>query len=333
MWAKVLSAPYSFETVNIAEPVESDVPEGHVLLRFLAAGMCGSDGPFYRGDPDPWGTGKGAIPGGPVHEIVGEVVFSRSPHHRVGDRVVGWASQCDGLQEYVISNGEGLYKYNSSLDPKQAMLLQPLACVIYACELLGDVREQHCAVLGQGPIGVLFSHVLKNAGAGKVTGVDRIDRRDIAAKFGVDDPQFLSSGAWAAKLGVASSNTRNGWLGDDRNSERPQVIVEAIGHQTSTLNHAIQAVRPRGQIYYFGIPDDNYYPINMDWMLRKHLTLRSGVTLDRRRVLALADAYLGKHPELAGDYVTHTFPANEAAEAFMTAFTPDIGQLKVVITA
>ena len=44
-----------------------------------------------------------------------------------------------------------------------------------------------CAVLGLGPIGLLFCHVLKERGAARVFGVDRVDRSAIAPRFGVDD--------------------------------------------------------------------------------------------------------------------------------------------------
>lgn len=35
------------------------------------------------------------------------------------------------------------------------------ACVLYAVEQLGDVSGRTVEVIGQGPIGLLFSHVLK----------------------------------------------------------------------------------------------------------------------------------------------------------------------------
>ena len=45
----------------------------------------------------------------------------------------------------------------------------------------------------------------------------------------------------------------------------------------------------------------------MRTMLRNKLTLKSGVTLKQRRVLKAADAFARAHPELLGNYLTHTF--------------------------
>jgi threonine dehydrogenase-like Zn-dependent dehydrogenase len=317
MWAKIMTGPFTFDTVELPSPSAADLDEGEVLLRVLAAGLCGSDGPFYRGAVNVWNESLAPAPGFPVHEVAGEVIASRSRHHSPGDRVVGWATRYDGLQELIVSDGESLWAYGSALQPTQAVMLQPLACVLYAADRLGDVSGQHCAIIGQGPIGVLFSRVLKTRGARTVTGVDRLDRRADMAPFLVDDPVVLSSGAWVRTLTDDASG--------------PDVVVEAVGHQVSTLGHAIDAVRPQGRVLYFGIPDDDVYPIDMEKMVRKHLTLIAGSTLERRRVLAAADAYVAEHPELVPAFVTHEYGIDDVADAYAAAFTPAGGRLKVVI--
>jgi threonine dehydrogenase-like Zn-dependent dehydrogenase len=318
MWAMRLTAPLAFEPVETPAPTKEDLADGQVLLRVLAGGLCGSDAPFYRGAVGAFNADGHAKPGFPLHEVVGEVVASRSPYHSVTDRVVGWATGMDGLQELVITDGESLQSYDAGLDPAEAVMIQPLACVLFAVERLGDVTGQHCAVFGQGPIGVLFSHVLKSSGAAKVTGIDRVDRRDILPDFGVDQPVFASTAQWV--VGLAEP-------------DRPDVVVEAIGHQVSTLTQAVEAVRPLGRILYYGVPDDQVYPFPMETFLRKHLTLTSCSTLDRRRVMAAANDYLADHPDLLGRYLTHQFPLEKTSEAYASAFTPKPGQLKTVISA
>lgn len=316
MWAMSLSAPMDLESVVLPPPTKEDLVDGQVLLRVQAGGLCGSDAPFYRGAVGAFNPGGQAKPGFPLHEVAGEVVASRSPHHAVTDRVVGWATGMDGLQEFIITDGDSLQTYDARLRPAAAIMLQPLACVIYAVERLGDVSGKNCAVFGQGPIGVLFSHVLKSAGAARVTGIDRVDRRAVLPGFGVDEPVFASVATWV--VGLAED-------------ERPDVVVEAIGHQVSTLGQAVDAVCPLGRILYYGVPDDPVYPFPMERFLRKHLTLTSCSTLERRRVMAAANDYLGEHPDLIGRYITHEFPLEGASEAYATAFTPKPGQLKVVI--
>ncbi|MFN7197540.1 MAG: SWIB/MDM2 domain-containing protein, partial [Hylemonella sp.] len=42
--------------------------------------------------------------------------------------------------------------YDPALPATTAVMLQPLACVLYAVEQLGDVRGRTVAVVGQGPL-------------------------------------------------------------------------------------------------------------------------------------------------------------------------------------
>jgi threonine dehydrogenase-like Zn-dependent dehydrogenase len=321
MWAQTLSGPFRFEQVEIAAPDPARLAPRQVLLATRAGAICGSDLPNFRGGlwphpaaEDGWGATR--APGFPMHEIVGEVVASRHPDHEPGDVVVGWASMFDGIAELVVTDGDGLAGYDAHLSPTTAVMLQPLACVLYAVEQLGDVTGRTVAVLGQGPIGLLFSHVLKARGAARVTGVDPVDRTDVAAVFGVDETVTARAERWAGRLSDA---------------DRPSVVVEAVGHQISTLASALDAVAFGGQIFYFGVPDDPIYPFDMMTFLRKNLTLRSGVALERRRVLADADRYLAEHPELRDGYVTHVHPVGEVQTAFGAAIAPRPGQLKIAV--
>ncbi|WP_153505494.1 alcohol dehydrogenase catalytic domain-containing protein [Cumulibacter manganitolerans] len=332
MWAKHVDRPRHVAGIEVDPPSADDLGEGEVLLRFLAGGLCGSDGPFYRGNANPW-LGAGEVhPGTPMHEIVGEVVATRSELHEVGTRVVGWADGWNALQEYVVVRGSSVLAYDPELSPAHALMLQPLACVIYAVEQLGPTTGRDAAVLGLGPIGVLFAHVLANGGAASVTGVDVIDRSDVAGFFGVDRFEHHTTSSWLAALVAADGPRRSEFLASGTNENRPDLIVEAIGHQVSSLTHALEAVRERGLVFYFGIPDDPVYPVPVELMLRKHLTLKSGTTLERRRVLAAANDYVKRYPEFPGRYVTRTYPVAEADAAYRAAFTPAPGQLKVAIT-
>ncbi|BCP02255.1 MULTISPECIES: zinc-binding dehydrogenase [Mycobacterium] len=320
MWSYRLIAPYLFERTTIADTAPESLTDGQVLLRFLAAGVCGSDLPAFRG-------AKGRIPGDdgrsgpekdgfPIHEVAGEVIASRHPAHRLGDLVVGWASGFDGMMERIVTDGDGLAPYDPALTPAQAIGLQPLACVLYACEQLGDLAGRRVAIIGQGSIGLLFSYVAKAAGARRVTGVDPIDRRDVARAFGVDEPVRATSDRWASQL---------------EPGDRADVVIEAVGHQVATLTHAIDATAPGGTVFYFGVADDEMYPISMRAMLRNNLTLKSGVTLDRRRMLELASKFAAEHPWLLGAYLTHTFGVEQVQDAFELACRPVAERIKIAI--
>ncbi|MCV7410083.1 alcohol dehydrogenase [Mycobacterium florentinum] len=320
MWSYRIIAPYEFERTSITEKTADDLSDGQVLLRFLAAGVCGSDLPGFRGAkgrlPGDDGPSAAEKDGFPIHEVAGEVIASRHRQHRVGDRVVGWASGFDGLMERVISDGNGLAPYAPALTAAQAVGLQPLACVLYACEQLPDLAGRHVAIIGQGSIGLLFSYVAKAAGARRVTGVDPVDRQSLATTFGVDEVVRATSDRWVSQLAPA---------------ERADIVIEAVGHQVATLGHAIEATAPGGTVFYFGVADDEAYPISMRLMLRNNLTLKSGVTLDRRRVLELAGNFAAEHPELLGSYLTHIFGVDDAQGAFDLACRPVPDRVKIAI--
>lgn len=320
MWSHRLVAPYTFARTDVAAVSAESLVPGQVLVNFLAAGVCGSDLPAFRGTKGrlPFDTGVSAAgkDGFPIHEIVGDVVASRHPRHGRGDRVVGWASGFDGLTERVVADGDGLAPYDPALTPQHAVALQPLACVLYAVEQLPDLRGKHVAVIGQGSIGLLFSYLAKACGAAHVTGVDPIDREAIGPAFGVDTVVRATSDRWVSHLGA---------------TDKPAVVIEAVGHQVATLGHAIEATAFGGTVFYFGVPDDDCYPISMRTMLRNNLTLKSGVTLDRRRVLERADDFAREHPDLLSNYLTHTFGVDDVQAAFDLASRPTPGRIKIAL--
>jgi len=320
VWSYRLVAPYTFERVDIPAKTADDLGDRQVLLRFLAAGVCGSDLPGFRGTkgrlPGDTGASAAEMDGFPIHEVVGEVTASRHRSHGIGDRVVGWASGFDGLMEHVVADGDGLATFDLALAPQHAVALQPLACVLYALEQLPDLKGSDVAVIGQGSIGLLFSYAAKALGARHVTGVDPIDRDEIGKEFGVDTIVRATSDRWVSHL--------------DRH-DRPDIVIEAVGHQVGTLGHAVEAAAFGGTVFYFGVADDDSYPISMRTMLRNNLTLKSGVTLDRRRMLCTANEFARTHPELLPAYVTHTFGVDDVQAAFELACRPTPERIKIAI--
>ena len=314
MWAHTLIAP------GRLEPVEADEPgkpgPGTVVARFEAGGICGSDMPTFLGARDLLVGASRGKPGYPLHEVVGEVEASAADDLPVGARVVGWPEGHLGLAEKFVARSEEVTVLGDELPPIHATVIQPLCTVLYAVRRLGDVRGARVAVIGQGSIGLLFSYALKAAGAGHVTGVDPIDRRDVAAAFGVDATEWSTSSQWAASLGDGA---------------RPDIVVEAVGHQAGTLEDAVEAVAVGGTVLAFGVPDETHYAFPFTRFFRKHATLLAGATQDRARSLAVARDYLLEHRELLDAYVTDVFPVAEAQAAFELAVKPTAGRLKVVL--
>jgi threonine dehydrogenase-like Zn-dependent dehydrogenase len=327
MWTYTVAGPSTIAEARVPRSTAAELGDGQVLLRVIVGGICGSDLPFFKGLQMPHGVvpadGGPAEPrlGSPLHEVVGEVVASNAADLAVGALVVGWATLLDGMREYLVVDAVDVLEYAPDLAPTVAIMLQPLACVIHAVDALRDVPGSHVAVIGMGSIGVLFASVLKSAGAARVTGIDRVDRGDVAAVYGVDELVHSTSDRWAA--GVVAGG------------DRPQIVVEAVGHQVGTLVDATRTIAEGGQIYYFGIPDDPIYPFPMLDFLRVHGRLYSGYTPSsaRRPALRRAGEHLRAHPEIVPPYVTDRFEFSRAQDAFAKAARPAPGQLKVILEA
>lgn len=311
MWAQQLTGPATLQPVEVPAPAAADLRPGEVLVALEHGGICGSDLPHYRAGGRP---GVVAPPGFPLHEIVGRVRASREPGIAEGERVVGWASAADGLAELVVTAGSGVHPVGGDGSGPHTVVAQPLACVLYAVDQLGDLRGKHAAVLGLGAIGLLFAWALRERGAATVVGVDPVDRTAHAAAFGLDEVVVAGSRQWAQAL-----------------EARPDVIVEAVGHQTSTVADAVHAVADRGTVYCFGIPVRESYPIDLTAVVRRNLRIIGGLTLDRRAVLGRALEHLQRHPHVAAELLTDVGPASAANQAFAAACTPAEGRLKTVL--
>jgi L-iditol 2-dehydrogenase len=321
MKAYNLTAPGRFEVQDIPAPDPDRLEPGEVIIRVEAVALCGSDlaifhggGGWRRDDPEHQRAG----PGHPCHEVVGTVIVTRDTSVAEGTRIVGWASRSDALRELVVTRTDVTTPLNAPLEPAYATMIQPLACVLYAVDSLPQVEGSNVTVIGLGPIGLLFCHILKARGARTVSGLDRVDRRDIADKFGIDNVFWQASEKWSRTISDA---------------DRPDIVIEAAGHQQGSLDDALQAIRPGGFVYLFGMPDDLHYAIDMHAMFAKNLTIRAGITSERHRYLEMADAYAQTYPQLPRDHVSHVFPMSEVNASYELASVPAVGRLKIALTA
>lgn len=316
-----LTAPMTFGIDEMVQPTEADLGPNEVLLKSIVGGICGSDLPYFRGLTMRWSdqANPGFIskPGSPMHEILGEVVATTDPRHKVGDRVVGWSTAYEGLRPYLIVPGNHLGQYDPQWEPQVAINLQPLACIIYAVNRLGDLRGRNVAVLGMGPIGAMFAQLTKEAGAARVVGVDPVDHAETSKTFKADEFLQLTARMWAEQISDA---------------DRPDVVIEAVGHNTLTVNDAISGVAPEGLVFAFGVPDEESRAFDFSTFQHKDLTLKSGLTRHHRDTLASADEYLRRSPELARALTTDVLGFDEVQKAYDRANTPQTGRLKVVLT-
>jgi threonine dehydrogenase-like Zn-dependent dehydrogenase len=151
----------------------------------------------------------------------------------------------------------------------------------------------------------------------RVTAVDPIDHSEAAVHFGADCFLNMTSSAWLENL---------------QDYDRPQVVVEAVGHQPVTIDDAVRGVANHGYVYAFGAPTQSGYIAPYPEMYERDLTLSSGRTIDGwLTALTAAANYILAQRQAFATFVSHVFPVEEAQQAYSLYSVPQAGRLKVVI--
>src|ERR1700761_8551487 len=259
---------YGREDVRIERVPVPTPGEGEIVVRVHAALTCGTDLKVYRRGyhakmlqpPIPFGHELA----GTVHEV-GEGVTK----FKAGDRVVALNfAPCDvcyfclrgqqNLCEDLLFNNGAYAEYlriparivekNTLLVPDEvpfehAALTEPLACVLRGLEESQAQPGDLLAVIGAGPIGLMFMHAAQLAGM-RVIAVVKHDEQIAAAKtFGAE--QVVQTTAVDDPIAAVRALTPDG-RGVD-------IAIEAVA-VPQTWQWAVEMVRKGGTVNFFGGP-------------------------------------------------------------------------------
>ena len=200
-------------------------------------------------------------------------------------------------------------------------MAQPLGTVIWACQKLGSLLNLDTVVVGQGPMGLLISHVLSNLGARTVIGMDRVDARLEAASRMMATHTVHVDGEDPV---AAVRDITDGRMAD--------LVFEAVGHQTDTIRLCSKLVRRLGTILAFGVPDDTEYEdLPFGEMFSKNVTLIGSVGPDGVSGYALArDMILQRRVDVS-PMITHILPFRDVQHAHELFVDRMQGAIKVVL--
>jgi threonine dehydrogenase-like Zn-dependent dehydrogenase len=215
---------------DVADPTPA---AGHVVVRSLAAGICGSDlhalADFTHFTDLMDSVGVPSLdPAADCvfgHEFCAEIVEHGPGSPRtlpVGSRVcsvpiilgttgvaqIGYSNDYPGaLAEHLLLQEMLLLPVPDSLETNLAALTEPLAVGEHAVGLSGLEPGRPCLVVGCGPVGLAVIAALKGRGHGPVLAADfSPTRRALAEAFGADeviDPATTSPHSRWADFGVA----------------------------------------------------------------------------------------------------------------------------------
>jgi L-iditol 2-dehydrogenase len=125
---------------------------------------------------------------------------------------------------------------------RRAAMTEPLACVVRGVEVAGITAGQTVAVIGAGPIGLMFVRLASAAGARVVVAGRRERRLEKARELGAAAALTVEDGALDAQL-----------LRETPQGRGADVVVEAAGKPGATYA-ALQAVRKGGTVLLFAGP-------------------------------------------------------------------------------
>jgi threonine dehydrogenase-like Zn-dependent dehydrogenase len=284
---------------DVADPVPSS---GHVVVRSLSAGICGSDlhalGDFAHFTGLMGSVGVPALdPAADCvfgHEFCAEIV-EHGPDTAgtlaVGTRVcsvpivvgptgveqIGYSNQYPGaMAEHMVLQELLLLPVPDELETDLAALTEPLAVGEHAVGLADLSPGQPCLVVGCGPVGLAVIAALKGRGHGPVLAADfSPTRRRLAEAFGADivlDPAEGSPHERWSDYGVPRTVMERMGAAVLGAPVPFPVVFEAVG-VPGILQSLIAEAPPRSRIVVVGVcmhPDtiEPFYAVAKEMELR-----------------------------------------------------------------
>jgi L-iditol 2-dehydrogenase len=265
MWAAVLHGREDLRMEQVARPRPA---AGELVLRVGAALTCGTDLKVYRRG---YHAMMGKVPFLFGHELAGTVV-ELGPgvtQFALGDRVVPLNSApCDAcfwclrgqqnLCEDLLFNNGAYAEYmriparivekNTLLVPptvpfEYAALTEPLACVIRGLEESAARPGDTMAVIGAGPIGLMFIHAAQLSGLDVIAVVKREDQVAAALTFGARDVVHIDETPDVVAAVRALTPAARG----------VDIAIDAVA-TPATWEQAVAMVRKGGTVNFFGGP-------------------------------------------------------------------------------
>jgi L-iditol 2-dehydrogenase len=259
---------YGKEDVRIEDVAIPRPAAGEVVLKVGAALTCGTDLKVFRRGyharmlkpPAPFG-----------HELAGTIseIGEGVTAFAVGDRVVALNSApCDACfyclhgqqnlcEDLLFNNGayaeyiripariveKNMLRIPDGVAFEQAALTEPLACCVRAIEESAIAPGDTVAVIGAGPIGLLFIHAVSQIGCRVIAVVKRAEQAALATQFGASGTVNIS--AIADPIAAVRELTPNGRGAD--------VVLDAAA-LPMTWQWAVEMARKGGTVNFFGGP-------------------------------------------------------------------------------
>ncbi|WP_372983705.1 zinc-binding dehydrogenase [Microbacterium sp.] len=327
--------------IELTEIPRPEPRADEALVRVTWVGLCGSDAEEYLHGP--------VQISGPVtlgHEIVGVVAEAAADGSgpSVGTPVVvdvvtgcGACYWCQrhqeglcpalsvtgqhvdgGLAEYVVGRADRLIPVPEGMDPRHAALAEPLSVAVRAVRKAGPLPGMRVGVVGGGTVGMLTAQVARAAGAERVVVIEPAQsRRDLIAEFG------------CVPVWGASENERAEAIARESPGRGVDVVFECSG-RPGMLREATRLVRRGGTVILLGIIAEDEPLDVLDLVLGEKAVLGSAAHMWDDDV-SVAVGLLASGAVDVERMITHTFPLDQAEQAFAVLADPSVMTTKLLV--
>ena len=304
--------------IQLVDAPEPRAPHaGEVIVSNETGCLCGSDIPFFSEAQPSYPLPLGLS----LHEIIARVTATASPSFTVGDRVLAMPLGLFGCAERLLIGDDRLVPIDDELSNDAAVVSQPMATVLSALSTIPSASGLTVAVVGQGPIGLLFDACLSELGATRIIGIDSREARVAQSlEFGATDA-FVTREPGGRDAIDRVAQLTGGVMAD--------LVVEAVGHEEQQFNLAAALARNKGRVLFFGIPPDQQIDVALEPVVRKSLTVHTSVPEDLRPFVMNAQGMIKRGRIDPAKLVTHRFPFAQVQQAF-EAYRDRAG-LKVIL--
>ena len=310
------------------KPIPSLV-SGDVLIKVDLCGVCASDLAALNGDVTDYSP--------PVvmgHELAGVVVDSRRSDVKVGEKITvnpmlscGTCEYCradldkycekiegighdidGGYAEYIrmpkhgIDTGK-LISVPDSIPAEELLFLEPLGCCLNA--MRETIFDKSVAILGAGPIGLLFAQLTQKSGLQTYVLEPLAHRREVAERVGVEAAIDITGEHLAALIETTSGGV--------------DTVISATTNNQRAIDLAFKVARRGGCINFFGLaPAGQEIRVNLEHFHYMGHKLMASWAFSRWSLNESRRVLIEKELDFAS-LLTHRYPIEQAVDAFENA--------------
>jgi len=334
---------YSNKDIRLEEMPIPQVGPGELLMRVEASGICGSDVmEWYRIHKVPLVLG---------HEVAGVVVEAGEgvSRYKAGDRIIaahhvpcntchyclsGHHTVCDtlrktnfypgGFAEYIrlpaINVDRGTFLVPDEVSFEEATFVEPVACVRRGLRKAGLKLGCSVLVIGSGIAGLLYVHLARALGAGRVIATDVVEHRlEAARKLGAD-------------AALRAEEDMPAYLRKVNDGRLADLVIVCTGAEAA-IAQALKSVERHGTVLFFAPTGPGVtFPLSInDIFWRNDITLTTsyaGSPADHAVALELIRAGTLRVKEM----ITHRLGLAETGLGFRMVVHPEEhNSIKVII--